>query len=475
MSNYYRENELDILSSCREIQQIGAHNLNLEFTADDRLNITVDRERLGLATAIQTEFKCFQCPAAALTAASAAAQQKLSQFRDECEVNCFVASSSNDYIVVAASRSTASSVAQSAKLKLLIRQRLNDRELTRSTVFVYLNQERHSAVNANPAAKVNGMSISILNDKTRTSGVKSVLCERLSKIEGQSGRRESPPTSTISFLNKNGGGGQCMNVSVNLAAELTALFAKHDLVNKIKSTHMFQARVYALLANNDYQLLPGNGFQQSSGINMNSNNQNEQIVKLNPVDSMEIKNFIFNASHYPILVCNVNEGDRLKIELSFRNKFDTTASLSDASATASLNDWRSFEVYTIDVRLNEVCNFARDGMSSNADGLGNYPLDLLTLMSLGNNPNPLSLGATSGNIKSGEGNAAAAAAASLKFNVFLPVLLSFVFVLFFILTAVFIRRYRLNGCIFNDRKYACEKHLSKSCVQFFKGGPILMS
>jgi hypothetical protein len=427
LTNYYRENELDILSACHEIQEIGAHNLNIEFIADDKFNITLDRENLDLSKSIQTEFKCFQCAATA---------SKSSQFRDECELNCFVTNIANDWIVV----SNRAGAVQS-KLKLLIRQRLNDRELIRSTVFIYLNQEKHSNLAAigtvSPVTSKNGKAVSMILNDQKTS-TKNIICDKLSKSDSHK--------LNVNYLKKNSHG-QCLNISVNLAAELNSLFTRQDLINKIKTTHIFQTRVYAILANNDYQLLP---LSSNYHLNTNLNNQNEIFVKLNPINSIDIKNFILNGSHYPILACNLNEADKLKIEFSFRNKFDTSAS-SSATNNGQINDWRLFDIYTIEVKLNEVCNFAKEPA---ADGLNNYPLDLLTLMSLSNNPNPLSLGANSGSMKNDNQN-------SLKFNVFLPVLLSFIFVLFFILTAVFIRRYRINGCVNKDRKYACEKHLSK--------------
>ena len=149
------------------------------------------------------------------------------------------------------------------------------------------------------------------------------------------------------------------------------------------------------------------------------------------------------------MLCNLNEVDKLKIEFSFRNRFDPSNS-NDGSTVGQLYDWKSLEVYTIDLKLDDVCNFKE----SDFDTLINYPLDLMTLVSFKNSPN---LGALSANNPKNEPNQN-----SLKFNVFLPVLLSFVCVLFFILTAVIIRRYRVSGCAATkDRKYTCEKHLKK--------------
>lgn len=444
VTNFYRQTDTDIQSQCHQIQEIAAHNLNIDFLTEDKMNISLDRVSLDLDRSIQTEFKCFQC-----------GSSRTQQFKDDCDTNCLVNGISNDWIAVSNRFSLTSNDGgvssppippQQSRFKLLIRQRIRDKELIRSTVFIHLNQIKHKT---NTAAAANKESIQT-----------SVQCQPIDSTHIKPKNRlnylkqDTPTTST------------CWNVSLLLDS---AFNTSNHLIQKIKSSHLFTAKFYATTSlSSPVSTSAPNGNDYYTLIPASNAPRVESMTKLSGIDVMEIKTAILTKSMYSVFVCNLNEMNRLRVELSFRNRFDPSSLKSDVN----FFDWKSYEIYTVDVRLSDWCDLGQMSFDSKY-----APIDWSLIKTLKDSATERgSSSSSAAHITNSQANFNenndSARSNSLRFNVFLPVLLSFFFVLFFILTAVIIRRYRITDCNSNkERKLTCEKHLRKFVPVLTKNCP----
>ena len=139
---------------------------------------------------IQTEIKCYMC-----NSNNNNNNMLFSNLKEECDSNCFISSFSNDWITVLHKNFN-----KYLKMKLVIKQKLFDKELTKSLVYVNLNQAKHieipNQLNNNPTSTNN------INAK------KSIQCEL-------------NQNNNNNDLNLNTNNKLCLNMSINLNSEFS--------------------------------------------------------------------------------------------------------------------------------------------------------------------------------------------------------------------------------------------------------------
>lgn len=364
------------------IPKLDSSHLDLTHINEDHVNMSINRASLGLSNSnIRLTIECFTC----------SANEYSTSRREQCDQACSTVSSANGWMVM-----TNKHTVRNVKVKLIIRQQLPGKELARTILYLNLNQE------------VKQLDTNV-----------HVRCE----------------------LNENERKSRCLNVSINLQHELTSLFgSEQQLANKLKSNADVRIDIYALVINNDYHLIP-------VGNDPSAVQPARHFVKLDPIESMDtLRAILFNNSVYSLLICNSPyELDKLKFEFTFREHiysdvdsgeqlFDELARTNNLFTNKNFN-LNKLDSYTIDVKLFQLClmNSLNDKLIKKFFGFNyNSELNNQTLMSLKN-----SLSERSINPNGADSNLNGS---NFKTHVLLPVLLSFCFVTFFILFAVFIRR-----------------------------------
>ena len=212
----------------------------------------------------------------------------------------------------------------------------------------------------------------------------------------------------------------CLNMTINLNSEIERLFPDRDLVNKIRKSDYFHLNIYAAILNNDYQIFSNNSYQLKSN-----------YAQVNLLDKINVEKILINNWNQPILFCNLYEIESLKLEFSLKK------SSTDSDSSFESN---KIEVFTIEVKVFNSCSRKDTSKASQ------YTFNQAYLPS------------TYENSRQNENRLGNESQTSLKVHVILPILLSFFFVTFIILIAIFFRRFRFHNCKDN---YSCEKHISE--------------
>ena len=303
---------------------------------------------------------------------------------------------------------------KSAKFKFLITQKLatSGLELATSAVYLHLDQRIYSTNSNTNTGEFSATS--------RATTTERVSCKTFYKNDYSTHNQHSKSL--------------CLNMSVNLNAEFKQYYPSQSLRSRIKTTNGFNFRVYASVINSDFQLIPSN---------MHTNAKNGLLkpnyIQLNMLESASVENLIANEAPLPVYFCNLLEMESLKLEFTFK---------SNRNANQKY-DTNKMELFTIDYKLANVCTQKKAIVSDN------------TLQYFSNQPVLAAVtDDTTNNAKRRfDQTYDVNSTPSLKVHVILPIILSFFFVTFFILVAIFFRRLRFTNC--NDRNYTCEKHLSK--------------
>lgn len=303
-----------------------------------------------------------------------------------------------------------SSNSKNNKIKLVAKQDLNGHELSKSTIYLSLN-EQEKQIDA----------LAALNPKEK------ILCEF------KEAELDSMNTNTLLFKalgvmpkpTQHRIKSTCFNISINFPHELASLFSQHDLIEKIRANRLISFNIYAFVVSSDYHLIPASAgeHQIQNDLYKKQLNSNKNYVKLDGIESNEhLKNLILNGSFYSFLVCNnLDEIEKLKIELRFK---------CDESLGDQVDD--KLEVYLIDLKMFDLC--FKNTMNSKlirqyGSGIDSFSGGNQSLMSLKNSLSERSLNSNNGSSTS-----------NFKVHVLLPITLSFLLVMIFIMFALFIRR-----------------------------------
>lgn len=215
----------------------------------------------------------------------------------------------------------------------------------------------------------------------------------------------------------------CLNMTINLNSEIERLFPDRDLVNKIRKSDYFHLNIYASILNNDYQIFSNNSYQSKSN-----------YAQVNLLDKINVEKILINNWNQPILFCNLYEIERLNLEFSLKK------SSTDSDSSFESN---KIEVFTIEVKVFNSCSRKDTSKASQ------YTFNQVYLPS------------TYENSRQNENRLGNESQTNLKVHVILPILLSFFFVTFIILIAIFFRRFRFHNC---KDHYSCEKHISEHFI-----------
>ena len=200
----------------------------------------------------------------------------------------------------------------------------------------------------------------------------------------------------------------CFNMTLDLNEEFKTFYPSHNLKNKINLMSDFQFRVYASVASSDFLLIP-------SGVQTNKNLLKQNYLLLNIVENLSVKNLILDDMTLPMHYCNLLEIESLRLEFSFKSNIN-----ADHTNNYQMYDSNNVEIFTIDVDISRVCARKKASLLENLQYFSNQPVL-----------------AEATNTKQIDDNNSTQ---SMKVHVVLPIILSFFFVTFFILIAVFFRR-----------------------------------
>ena len=218
------------------------------------------------------------------------------------------------------------------RIKLVISQKIKEKTLTKSNLFINLNQAKHAS-NKKPAIA----SILQLNQDFHKSS--AIQCEIIQNLD----------------VPLNGNSPICSNISIDIITELERVYSKYNLIERIKIADHVQLKVYALFTNtNDYQLIT----------NENSQIKSSYYIQLRLIENLNLKHIVSskNNSKIPLLLCNMYEIDTIKLEISF--KLNPLSNLNDnyedESVNSSVNEnedinSNSLDLFAIEVKLANNC------------------------------------------------------------------------------------------------------------------------
>lgn len=308
LNEFYRENESDHSSHCKQIQTITFKNINLNYLNEEKLNISIDRSSLDLSPSIRTEIKCFVCQNKSAT---------------NCNTNCLISSVSSEWIVLLISKTNSEQ-----NVKLVITQKMNQLILIKSDLFINLNQMKHTS---NKQSINSGTILLNLNQDYLKSSIK---CEIFQDISAKN-NANSPI---------------CSNMTIDLITELERIYSRYNLVERIKAAEHAQLKIYALLLinnnnnNNDYQLIPNESKSSSS-----------YYVQLRSIENLNLKHIISskNNSNIPILICNVFEIESIKLEINFKPV--SFSNYEEEDNNNNNDETNSLDMFTIEIKLSNHC------------------------------------------------------------------------------------------------------------------------
>ena len=386
MGGYYRENESDLSSNCIAIRRIDSSSLQVTLVTEERVNISIPT--LTTATSnVQIDLRCFIC----------SPHNYGFYYRDECDKSCFVASSGPNWLTIV------NKTGARSRIKIEIKQLLNSKELSRSVVYVGLNEK----------PLIDGDVIS----EPKETEPKNLLVKSL-KLPKVINHRSKPTT--------------CLNLSINLNQQLNSIFLQHDLIEKVRSNRLAKFDIYTLMVSNDYHLIP---------VGNNEPPTTKSYQRLETADySLDLlKSLILNSTaSYSFLLCNsIDEIEKVRIELGFRrNAVDLG---EDVVVVAEEND--RFDIYSIEGKLFDMCvknplnsKFVRQFGDLHLFDYSNSNHSASLMASLKNSLSERSLnpnGSSSSDV----------ASSNFKIHFLLPITLSFLLVTAIILLALFVRRF----------------------------------
>lgn len=440
LGGYYRENESDLSSACRPVPRIDASRLDVYYVNEDKVNIslvppsTID----STGSNVRVELKCFSC-------------SSRGYFRDECDQSCFISSSTSMWLVILNNNNNHknSNLQQPTRVKIQIRQELNGRELARSAVYLTLAEK--PALNERVTCEAKDV-MSMADMMTTSLLFKSLGLVSPPKIMNHHRLVKSPsPSSSSSSVT-------CLNISLDLSHQLAALYPniqQHNLIEKVRTGRLVKFNAYALLAVNDYHLIPAvssvgastggsNGYAFDPSLPMAttaaSNKHFERLdlsVQQTASSPDTLKNLILNTngvgSVYSLLVCNnLDDIERVRLELRFSRGDRASTTTTSNGSNNNNNDavgGDMLDVYAIDLKLLDVClkNGALKLMRQYDDHSSSASSSSL-IHSLKNS------------LSDNQSSSTVSASSHFKVHVLLPITLSFLFVTAVILLALFVRR-----------------------------------
>ncbi|RNA09829.1 Ephrin type-A receptor 4 [Brachionus plicatilis] len=343
LKGFYKFHNSHDSNMCQSIPTLRANNVNFNFISDDKINITLNRQEKNLQNSLLTsDIKCFQCD----SFSSGYAMNK-------CELNCFVLSSSHNSIMI-----LNRNLNRISRLKLIIRLKLRDREISEEVLFLNLKQDKHEG----------------------------------SKIDCH---------SSLGDMNK-----FCFNMSMDLGGEIAKLFPKSDLVETISQNKLIKSSIFALVLNNDFQLIPS---ELNLNYNLQQSNTKSSYIQV-PIDL--VKNNAKQNWSTQLSFCHAKEIEKIRLQ------FDVDTS-----------NYKNFiknhiEIYTIDFVLSEVCSLG-EKQKMVTELITNHAFVRLTE----------SMIIKDESVSSDRSN---------KLHVILPIILSSVLVFFVVMLVLFLRKIKFS-------------------------------
>lgn len=212
------------------------------------------------------------------------------------------------------------------RVKLVITQKLNEKHLIKSVLYLNLNQAKHLQPKLQPTA--------ILNSNQDLNKA-PIQCELISNLD----------------FNLNGNSPICSNITIDLIGELEKIYSRFNLVERIRIADHVQLKVYGLFTHtNEYNLI-------------SSDQVKSYYIQLKSYENLGLKHLVSskNTSLVSLQICNVFEIDTLKLEINFK-----PSSEDQAEETTT-----SLDVFTIEIKLANHC-FKRDDLSNTQQKLENY-------------------------------------------------------------------------------------------------------
>lgn len=277
LKGFYKLDPTHDLNMCQQIPNLILKDVNFNFVSDDKINITLDRKDKNLPSSVlATDIKCFQCDSFNINGYAI----------NKCELNCFILNSFENSIMILNRK-----LNRISRIKLIIKLKLKNTDISEKVFFLNLKQNKHERM-----------------DK---------------KFDCQS---------------HNDNNKFCFNISMDLENEIDKTFPKSDLIEKINDNKLIRSSIFALVINNDFQLIPSDfnpnyNFQQS-------NSKSSYIqVPTNFLESYSKKNWSTEFTF-----CHSKQIEK------FRLQFDV-----DTSNYKNFQQ-NDIEIYTIDFQLNQMCS-----------------------------------------------------------------------------------------------------------------------
>ncbi len=174
-------------------------------------------------------------------------------------------------------------------------------------------------------------------------------------------------------------------------------------------------------------------------------------MQLSLLDSIYLKNFIWNNLSLPLVICNLVEIDTIKLEFIVKSLISTRSGQhKQINQVVEQNVSDKLDIFIVAINIGDVCVKRNEPITKESQYMYNQIKD-------------------SGQKQTEPNDSVSSDSGSFKVHVVLPIVLSFFFVTLLIVVAIFLRKLQITN--FNKSpsckekasasSYSCEKHLGK--------------